>query len=154
MDRSPSGEETFPSRREPWPTALFAGTWGVTLLLAMRILLSDAGAPLKVLLGIAALGVGPLVLWVLLATRYVLTAEAVILQAGPFRFRAALADLESVSEVAGGRRGSPERLQLRLRGGRTLTASPRDPAAFAAALARRAPALRRDVPGSGARGRR
>jgi hypothetical protein len=151
MDRpSPEVEEAFPARRERWPTFLFLGTYAATLLLALRVLMSDAGAPLKAILGVAAFGVGPLVLWVLLGTRYVVTGEALLLQAGPFRFRAALADVESLSE--GTRRGVGEvpRLRLAMRGGRSLTVSPRDPDAFAAALSRRLPFLR--VGGDGPRG--
>jgi hypothetical protein len=150
MDRpSLEVEEVFPSRRERWPTGLFLATYATTLLLAVRVLMSDSGAPLKAILGVVAFGIGPLVLWVLLGTRYVVTGEALLLQSGPFRFRAALADVESLSEAP--RRGGEAvpRLQLGMRGGRSLTVSPRDPGGFAAALSRRLPSLR--VEGGGPR---
>jgi hypothetical protein len=151
MDRASAGAvEVFPSRRERWPTVLFLGTFAITLFLAVRILLSDAGAPLKAILGVAAFGIGPVVLWVLLGTGYSVTAQGVLLHAGPFRFRAALADLESLSEAPGGGGGdATRRLQLGMRGGRTLVVSPRDPGAFAAALLCRLPSLR--VEGAGLR---
>lgn len=128
--------QVFPSRIDAW--------LAVVLLLAMAAALASVfvSAGAGTLVGwtaavfTALIGIG-LPLWLLLATRYTLQGDALLVQSGPFRWRVPLAEIRSVTPT-NNPLSSPalslQRLRIDYGRGRWLMISPRDREQFLQAL--------------------
>lgn len=128
--------QVFPSRIDAW--------LAVVLLLAMAAALASVfvSAGAGTLVGwtaavlTALIGVG-LPLWLLLATRYTLQGDALLVQSGPFRWRVPLAEIRSVTPTSNPLSSpalSLQRLRIDYGRGRWLMISPRDREQFLQAL--------------------
>ena len=128
----------------------------VTACVAVVAIATTAGrgdAMVLLLASLVALGAA-LVLWIVAATGYELTRDALIARSGPFVWRIPLGEVTGARESNSVRSGpalSMDRVEILWGKGRVLVISPQDKAGFLAALRRFAPNLTDAAPDHGPR---
>jgi hypothetical protein len=140
---NPSGE-VFPSKVDRWLVLLLVAAWGLSLVSVVSAM--KAGGPPSALFSTVGLEVFVFgfIAWVFAATRYVVTADTLVVRSGPFRWRISLAE---ITEIVPSRNplSSPalslDRLEVRYGRGRRILISPRDRRSFLAAVVARSPGL-------------
>ncbi|MEM8996264.1 MAG: PH domain-containing protein [Acidobacteriota bacterium] len=130
----------FTSKIDAWlvlTLAIALASVGYALVVSV---LSGNAAAVAVMVGSVLLCVVP-VIWMFFSTYYEVGSDALEIVAGPFRWQVPLDEIERV-RASRSLLSSPalslDRLEITHSGGRRVLVSPKDKAAFQAALARRA----------------
>jgi hypothetical protein len=138
------GTVTFRSKIDAWLLIVLVAASAVAVLSAGALLaVTGGGGAWLLAIAIVLLGAG-LPLWVLLSTRYTLTASELRVASGPFAWRVPLADIKAVTPTRNPLSSpalSLDRLRIDYAQGRWLMVSPGEKEGFLRELhARRAAA--------------
>jgi Bacterial PH domain len=135
------GEQTFRSKVDTWLTLTVAGGLGAMWLAPVRRIW--AGRPIDALDVVFPLLATAFIVWVFRATYYVITADALIVRAGPIRRTVplhAVQRLRATHNPLSSPALSLDRIEVTY-GSRKILVSPEDKRGFVSAVRKRAPAV-------------
>jgi len=137
----------FTARADLWLALVLSAVPVVSLWAFARLIRAEATVTAKLLLSLVLIAAAGFSLWCLFGTRYRVTPDALIVRAGPLRWRV---PLDSIVEIAPDRNLlasaslSFERLRVRMAGGPPdLYLSPHDRKGFLECIEAACPALQR-----------
>ena len=141
----------FTSRVDSWLFAIgpLAGLAATAFVAAtvVPLALNSGAMPNKTMLALLAVVIALtllLPLWLLLDTNYTVTAQALQIRSGPFRWRIALSDVREVSPSRSWVSSpalSLDRVRIRYGAGRSILVSPREKQRFIDSLRQHCPAV-------------
>lgn len=129
--------ERFVSKIDGWLVSIIGASFAFGLAAPFWAWFSTGdvtalGLSIAILLPVAAL-----VVWLFRSTYYLVTADVLMVKAGPFRWVVSLAEIESVTDSRNPLSSpalSLDRLEIRYSGDRRLLVSPKDKPGFRAAI--------------------
>ena len=140
--RSP--DVTFSSKVDGWIVATALGAGGACLATAGPMAWSSASAAEAAVLGSVVLLTLGLPVWLLLDTRYTITADEMQVRSGPFRWQIKLSEVRQISPSRSWLSSpalSLDRVRVQFGAARSVLVSPREKQQFVDCLRQRCPSV-------------